>query len=748
MTITNFPNSAVLKDSQIDHDLNVAKIEAIDKVMAVIEFQMDGTIVSANDNFLNVVGYSLSEVQGQHHCMFVDEAYARSEEYKAFWQMLNLGEYVAQEFKRFGKGGKEVWIQASYNPILDPDGKPFRVVKYATDVTAQKLNNADFSGQIEAIGKAQAVIEFNMDGTIVDANENFLSVVGYSLPEIKGEHHRMFVEETYGRSDEYQAFWKKLGRGEYVADEFKRIGNGGKEVWVQASYNPILDLNGVPFKVVKFATDVTAQKLNNADFSGQIEAIGKAQAVIEFNMDGTIISANENFLSVVGYTLAEIKGAHHSMFVEAAYGVSAEYKNFWEQLNRGEYVADEFKRIGKGGKEVWIQASYNPIHDLNGEPFKVVKYATDITDQAEARKQAMDSNTAIAKLVSAARAGDLNARADTSEFTGEFKDLVEGVNGLLSAIMAPINEATTVLQAMANRDLTKTVLGDYEGDYAVIKDSINQAVKNMSEAIHGVVENAQSLAASSEELSATSQVMSANSEETSAQAGVVTEASKRVAENVQTVSVGTEEMSASIKEIAANATRAAEIANEAVEVTECTNQTVGKLGQSSLEIGQVVKVITSIAQQTNLLALNATIEAARAGDAGKGFAVVASEVKELAKETAKATEDISQKIEAIQNNVEESATAIAKISVIIEQINEIQGSIASAVEEQTATTNQMSRNVADANEGTQEIVRNIDGVGHAASETSRGASGIETSATELSIMANKLQEMVSAFTLS
>ncbi len=201
---------------------------------------------------------------------------------------------------------------------------------------ALKIEIADMKAQMEAISKVQAIIEFNMDGTIITANDNFLSTLGYSLDEIQGQHHSMFVEPALKNSHEYKAFWERLNRGEFESKEYKRLGKGGKEVWIQASYNPILDLNGKPFKVVKFATDVTEDKLRNADTTGQIEAISKAQAVIEFNMDGTIITANDNFLSTLGYSLDEIQGQHHSMFVEPALKSSHEYKDFWEGLNRGE----------------------------------------------------------------------------------------------------------------------------------------------------------------------------------------------------------------------------------------------------------------------------------------------------------------------------------------------------------------------------------------------------------------------------
>ncbi len=236
-----------------------AKLVALDKSQAIIEFQMDGTIVTANKNFLGALGYSLEEIRGKHHSMFVEPSYRDSAEYRAFWDDLRRGNFRAAEYKRIGKGGKEIWIQASYNPLLGRDGKPFKVVKFATDITAEKLKNAEYQGQIAAIDKAQAVISFELDGTILDANKNFLDALGYRIEEIRGQHHRMFVESGYRESAEYRAFWDALRQGRFQAAEYKRIGKGGKEIWIQASYNPIFDMSGRPFKVVKFATDITAQ---------------------------------------------------------------------------------------------------------------------------------------------------------------------------------------------------------------------------------------------------------------------------------------------------------------------------------------------------------------------------------------------------------------------------------------------------------------------------------------------------------
>jgi methyl-accepting chemotaxis protein len=386
----------------------------------------------------------------------------------------------------------------------------------------------------------------------------------------------------------------------------------------------------------------------------QIAEINKSQAIIEFTSDGTILTANDLFLQTMGYTLSEVKGQHHRMFASATFAASPEYREFWARLGRGEVVAGEFSRLAKGGREVFLQATYNPIRDRDGHVMKVVKMALDVSAQVELRKS------------------------------------VEKV----------LNE-------------------------------VGQSSATLSAAAH--------------ELTATSQQLAANAEETAAQANTAAAAAEQVSGNVSTVSAGAEQMGASIKEIAKSAAEAAKVATAAVKVANTTNAVIGKLGESSAEIGNVVKVITSIAQQTNLLALNATIEAARAGEAGKGFAVVANEVKELAKQTAGATEDIGRKIEAIQQDAVGAVKAIAEIGKIIGQINDIQNTIAGAVEEQTATTGEINRNISEAARGSGEIAQNVAGVAVAARGTTEGAADAKRAADELSRLAGSMQKLVSRF---
>ncbi len=668
-------------------EVNVLKAEtsAISKVQAVIEFNMDGTIITANDNFLNALGYRLEEVQGRHHSMFVDEAFARSVEYKEFWAKLNRGEYETKEYKRFGKGGKEVWIQASYNPILDPRGKPFKVVKYATDMTEQKLRNADYSGQINAISKAQAVIEFNMDGTIIAANDNFLGALGYTLGEVQGQHHSMFVDATFRQSVEYTEFWAKLNRGEYESKEYKRLGKGGKEVWIQASYNPILDLNGKPFKVVKYATDVTKQKLRNSNSEALIAAVQKAQAVIEFNMDGTIVTANDNFLGALGYSLAEVQGRHHSMFVDDAFRQSVEYKEFWAKLNRGEYEAKEYKRLGKGGKEVWIQASYNPILDLNGKPFKVVKYATDVTEQVMAQRELRRKVDALLEVVAAAAQGDLT-RAITVEGDEPIDELAAGIKKML-------------------KDLSDVI-----GQVTESAAQFNEGSRVISESSQGLASGAQTQSSSVEQISAS-----------------------------------IEELSASIDGVKNNAHEADAVAKKTNALAERGGQAVQKsteamelIRTSSDQIAEIIQVISEIASQTNLLALNAAIEAARAGEHGMGFAAVADEVRKLAERSNQAAGEITGLIKESSNRVQEGSQLSDETGSALKEIVEgVQATVAKITEIAAATVEQATN--------AQQVSEAIQGVAQVTEQAAAGSEEMASSSEELGAQAGTLRDLVARF---
>ncbi len=540
-------------------------LTALDRALAVIEFSLDGTILTANDNFLAAVGYTLAEVQGRHHRIFCDDAYAQSDEYVAFWNRLALGSFQSGEFLRRTKDGTDLWLQATYNPVIGEDGRPQKVVKLASDITRAKHQSAEFQGKVAAIDRAQAVVEFALDGTVLTGNRNFLETMGYQLDEVQGRHHRVFCEPAYAASPEYEAFWERLGRGAFEGGEYLRYAKGGREVWLQATYNPILDDLGRPLKVVKFASDITEVKLRTAEIEARLAAVDRAQAAVEFDLEGIVLGANENFLRTMGYSLREIMGQHHSTFCTPDYTRSAEYRDFWLRLRKGEVIAGRFERVGNYGREVHIQATYNPVMDPSGRPIKVVKYAYDVTSQVQREAQ-----------------------------------VATGTAGMTSAVR-----------------------------------ELSGAIEDISR--------------------------------TTADAGAAARSTQVDAE-------------------------------QGAEALRAALQAIALIQKSSTAIGEIVRVMSDIANQTNLLAFNASIEAARAGEHGVGFSIVAGEVRKLAERSFEAAQQvgelIEQSVERVQEGAQVSSVAEAAFVRIAEGVSRTGESIDS-IAATTKVQQQASQDVRD-----------------------------------------------------
>ncbi|TMP54013.1 chemotaxis protein, partial [Pseudoalteromonas citrea] len=526
---------------------------------------------------------------------------------------------------------------------------------YSIDITQLKIKSGYYDGKLFAISKSLAVIEFNMDGTILTANDNFLQVMGYTLDEIKGQHHQLFADAHYANSHEYKEFWQKLQQGKFHSGEYQRLGKGNKEVWIQATYNPILDPSGRPVKVVKFATDITEQKQQSANYEGQLSAINKSQAVIEFSMDGIILHANDNFLNTMGYRLDEIQGKHHSLFAEPGYAASNEYNQFWHKLNLGQFDSGEYKRLGKGGKEVWIQATYNPILDTNGNPFKVVKYATDITQ----RKLAV---RCIKEAIFSLSEGHLSHNID-NDLGAEFNILKDAMNGLTRSLNSMVHE------------ITNTSNNVYQGSQSIATDS-----EELSKRIERQAASLEETASTMEELTATVKQNAKSAEDVSVHAD---QAMSKAAQGQQTVSNAVNAMS---------------------DIEGCSNR-----------ISDIIGVINEIAFQTNLLALNASVEAARAGEAGRGFAVVASEVRNLAQRSASAAKEIKHLIEDSSSAVAKGSELVAtsgerfsELTQVVQEVNSMIMDITRAGQEQSEGVTAVSSTVAQLDNLTQKNMQLVE----------------------------------------
>lgn len=508
--------------------------------------------------------------------------------------------------------------------------------------------NNDFKSIMDALSRSQAIIQFDLTGKILTANNNFCAALGYDLTEIAGKHHSMFVDPEEVKSKEYTEFWRELASGKFDRRQYKRFGKNGREIWIEASYNPVFK-GGKPIKVVKLATDITESKLKAIEDAAKLSAISRSQAVIEFTPDGKIITANENFCQTLGYQLSEIVGKHHKIFCDPSYITTPEYSAFWNELAAGQFCSNEFMRMSKSGQQVWIQAAYNPIKNDRGEVVKVVKFATDVTARM----------TAISLLAGS-------------------------------------------LRALASGDLTRTLDTPFVPTMETIRKDFNDVLSELRSTMTAVESNARSIASGSNEIRSATDDMARRTE--------------RQAASVEETAAALEEITTNVGEATQNATASAALVAETRADVEKSGQIVTEavaamsvIETSSQEMSKIIGVIDEIAFQTNLLALNAGVEAARAGEAGKGFAVVAQEVRELAQRSASAAKDIKQLIDASGDQVKFGVSLVDKTGQSLgDIIGKIQGidtniqAIAVSVKEQSVGLREINESVTVIDQGTQQ----------------------------------------------
>jgi methyl-accepting chemotaxis protein len=693
-----------------------SQMDALNRSHCILELSPDGSILTANANFLDLLGYALKEVKGKHHQIFMDPAYVDSDEYQTMWTSIQQGKDSAGECRWLNKKGDEVWLQASYNVIRDKIDETVRVMLLARDVTGDKIvrlaREAEYKVLTDIMNITSIVSHADLRGNITDINEKYIQVSQYNRDELIGSPHSITRHPDMPKST-FKQVWNTIGHGKIFRGVIKNRAKDGTPYYVDAVIAPILGSNGKPKKYIGVRYDITEQEIERHNMKGILDAIDASYAYIEFDPDGHVLTANENFLQLFGYQTEEVIGKHHRLFVESGYEKSRDYQKFWEDLRSGQGYSNVFSRVRKSGDRIWLQGTYAPVKDEMGRVVKVVKIATDITQQVNTETDYKNRVKEYSEFIGKVASGDLRQRADASG-----GNELSMIGGNLNAMVESLTGITRQIDE-ANNSLLSAI--------GQIQSTVNTQAAGASQQAAAVGEIVVTL----EEVRSTS----AQNLTKAKQLGEVAERVRREGAQGQQVLEQTVAGMEVIRE------RVENIANTILALSEQTQQ-----------IGEITDVVSNIAQQSKMLALNASIEAAKAGDAGKGFAVVAAEVKELAIQSQQSTAQVQKILQDIRRATDRAVMATEEGNkrvdagvILVEKSGEMMKQLSEVIDETVRASKQIVAAVQQEVVGIDQVSTSMNEINKVTSQFVSSTQQTKEAATNMNRVAERLQECVSVY---